>query len=408
MYTKKILIIFIILSFLLPLFCFADDILEESELDNFLEVSADTQKTSKEPITNSKSIIALDRKSLTVLYEKNAYKEVPMASTTKIMTAILVLENCNLNETVEFSKEAANVRGSCLEVSLGAKMSMNDVLYGLMMRSGNDCAVAIAEHISGSVENFAELMNAKAQELNLTHTHFVTPHGLDDENHYTTAYELALLTDYALKNKTFKNIVATKTTTISVNGNPRTISNTNELLGNFSGVYGVKTGFTFNAGRCLVSSCKRNDMDIIVVVLGADTKNQRTRDSMNIINYVYDNFEYVNISDYIQKSFEEYKKYYQENVHLYKTTTVPDIELSNLKNYDFPLKTNSANTLKVKFYTLNEVSSTLRLNDKIGCMTVFYEDKILCAIDIVLTNEIKQNSWGYYFWKILREFKDSF
>lgn len=408
MYLKKILSIFIILTFLLPLFCFADDILEENELDNFLEVSADTEKTSKEPTTNSKSILALDRKNLTVLYEKNAYKQIPMASTTKIMTAIIVLENCKLDETVEFSKKAANVRGSCLEVSTGAKMSMNDVLYGLMMRSGNDCAVAIAEHVAGSVEDFAVLMNAKAQELNLTHTHFVTPHGLDDENHYTTAYELAILTDYALKNETFRNIVATKTTTISVNGNPRIISNTNELLGNFSGVYGVKTGFTFNAGRCLVSSCKRNGMDVIVVVLGADTKNQRTRDSMNVLNYVYDNFEYVNILDYIQKSFEQYKKYYEQNAHLYKTTSVPNIALAKLENYDFPLKPNSSNTLKVKFYTLNEISSALRPNDKIGCMTIFYEDKILCSIDIVLTNSIEQNSWGYYFGKILREFKDNF
>ena len=110
-------------------------------------------------------------------------------------------------------------------------------------------------------------MNQKAKELNLKHTHFVSPHGLDDKNHYTTAYELAILTDYALKYETFKKVVGTKTATISVNGNPRTITNTNELLGNLNGVYGVKTGFTFNAGRCLVTSCNRNGMDIIVVVL---------------------------------------------------------------------------------------------------------------------------------------------
>lgn len=264
---KKLLITFSILILILSTTCLADDILPENDTDTFLETSTDSVDALKEPTTNSKYNIAIDRKSLTILYEKNAYKEVPMASTTKIMTAILVLENCDLSETVEFSKEAANVRGSCLEVSTGTKMSMNDVLYGLMMRSGNDCAVAIAEHISGSVEAFAELMNAKAQELNLTHTHFVTPHGLDDENHYTTAYELALLTDYALKNDKFKTIVGTKTTTIHINNTPRTIFNTNELLGNLNGVYGVKTGFTFNAGRCLVSSCKQGDMDIIVVVL---------------------------------------------------------------------------------------------------------------------------------------------
>lgn len=135
MIIKKLFLSFIIIVLILPTLCFADDILEENELDNFLEVSNEVANPTKEPTTNSKNIVALDRKSLTVLYEKNAYKEVPMASTTKIMTAILVLENCDLSETVEFSKEAANVRGSCLEVSTGTKMSMNDVLYGLMMRS---------------------------------------------------------------------------------------------------------------------------------------------------------------------------------------------------------------------------------------------------------------------------------
>ena len=132
---KKILITTFIMFLILPTLCFADDFLDESELDNFLEVSTDATNPSKEPTTNSKNMVALDRKSLTVLYQKNAYKQVPMASTTKIMTAILVLENCKLDEIVEFSKEAANVRGSCLEVSTGTKMSMNDVLYGLMMRS---------------------------------------------------------------------------------------------------------------------------------------------------------------------------------------------------------------------------------------------------------------------------------
>ena len=131
MIIKKLLISFAIIVLILPTVSFADDFLEENELDNFLEVSNEIENSGKEPTTHSKSIVALDRKSLTVLYEKNAYKQVPMASTTKIMTAILVLENCKLDETVE----AANVRGSCLEVSTGTKMSMNDVLYGLMMRS---------------------------------------------------------------------------------------------------------------------------------------------------------------------------------------------------------------------------------------------------------------------------------
>lgn len=404
MYIKKSIIFFIIAIILFPSFCLADDILEDNEIDDFIEVSNEATDTSKEPKTNSKHIIAIDRKSLTVLYEKDAYSEVAMASTTKIMTCLIVLENCNLTENIEFSKEAANVRGSCLEVPTGATMTINDALYGLMMRSGNDCAVALAEHISGSVEEFVKLMNKKAQELNLTHTNFVTPHGLDDKNHYTTAYELAILTDYALKNEKFKTIVDTKKTTILINGKQRDIYNTNELLGNLDGVYGVKTGFTFNAGRCLVSSCFRNGMDIIVVVLGADTKNQRTRDSIKIINYVYDTFEYVNISNYIQESFEEYKKYYKQNVYLYKTTTLPKLKLCELENYEFPLKPNTANTLKSKFYTLNILSTNIKENSVIGKMTIYYDDKILCSIDIILENQLEKNSWYYYFVEILKRF----
>lgn len=135
MYIKKLLISFIFITLILPTPCFADDFLEETNLDTFIEVSAETKKSSKEPNTNSKNIIAIDRKSLTVLYEKNAYKEVPMASTTKIMTAIIVLENCDLKETVEISKNAANIRGSTLGITSGAKITLNDLLYGLMLRS---------------------------------------------------------------------------------------------------------------------------------------------------------------------------------------------------------------------------------------------------------------------------------
>lgn len=142
-----------------------------------------------------------------------------------------------------------------------------------MLRSGNDSAVALAIHIGGSIEGFAEMMNQKAKELKLINTHFVVPHGLDKEGHYTTAYELAKIADYALKIDKIKEIVSTKTCTISINNKPKIITNTNELLGSVNGVYGVKTGFTNGAGRCLVSSCKRNNLDIITVVIGADTKN---------------------------------------------------------------------------------------------------------------------------------------
>lgn len=407
MYIKKTIFILIIIITILSPFSYADDILEDNELDNYIEVSNELTNTSKEPKINSKHVLALDRKSLTVLFEKDAYSEVAMASTTKIMTCLIALETCDLNETIEFSKEAATVHGSCLEVSTGTKMTVNDILYGLMMRSGNDCAMALAEHISGSVENFANLMNKRAQELNLTHTNFVTPHGLDDENHYTTAYELALLTNYALKNEKFKEIVNTKSTTITINGKPRNIFNTNELLGNLEGVYGVKTGFTFNAGRCLVSACNRNGMDIIVVVLGADTKNQRTRDSIKVINYIYDTFNYVNISNYISQNFKEYKKYYTKNVNVSKTITTPHIKLVELENYNFPLKENTSNKLKSNFYTINNLSTNINANSIIGKMSVYCDNNLLCSLDIILENNLEPNSWYYYFIEILKKFKFS-
>ena len=164
-----------------------------------------------------------------------------------------------------------------------------------MLRSGNDAAVALAEYVGGSVEKFAEMMNKKAEELDLVNTHFVTPHGLDDSQHYTTAVELAKITDYAMQNEKFAQIVGTKSTTININGYPRQINNTNELLGVLNGVVGVKTGFTNNAGRCLVTEVKRNGMDIITVVLGADTTKDRARDSIKLIEYIMSNYKMYNM-----------------------------------------------------------------------------------------------------------------
>lgn len=175
-----------------------------------------------------------------------------MASTTKIMTALVVLENAKLDTLVEVSKKAAGTGGSRLGLKTGDKITINDLLYGLMLCSGNDAAVCLAETVAGSIPEFAKLMNAKAKSLNLLNTNFVTPHGLDADEHYTTAYELALLSNYALNNKTFYKIVNTKSITISINGYPKSLINTNELLGNLNGVYGIKTGFTNGANRCLV------------------------------------------------------------------------------------------------------------------------------------------------------------
>lgn len=276
-----------------------DDIDISNEIETFLTEETSSNAVSNTLDLNSRSCVVLDRLSKTILYGKNENNKVKMASTTKIMTAIVVLENSSLDTTVEASKKAAGTGGSRLGLKTGDKITIRDLMYGLMLCSGNDAAVCLAESVGGSIEGFAELMNVKAQELGLSNSHFESPHGLDSAQHYTTAYELALLSDYALKNPTFLNIVGTKNYTVTMNGSPKNLSNTNELLGNLDGVYGIKTGFTNGANRCLVTACKRGEMDIICVVLGADTKNFRTKDSIKLIEYSFKTFEYFNIQDFV-------------------------------------------------------------------------------------------------------------
>lgn len=233
---KLLLSLFFVILFYNFSISYADDIeIEENlnfsqELQNTLinEVSAHPEK----PLNlNSRSCIVLDRTSKTVLFGKNERNKVKMASTTKIMTAIVIIENCDLNTTVEISKKAAGTGGSRLGLKTNDKITVHDLLYGLLLCSGNDAAVALAEFAGSNISEFCEMMNKKAQELNLENTHFESPHGLDSDGHYTTAFELALLTDYALNNPIFSQIVGTKNYTITINGYPKNLNNTNELLG---------------------------------------------------------------------------------------------------------------------------------------------------------------------------------
>ena len=297
----KSLIITTIIFSCLSSFSYADDITEEISP---IPVSTDLTDLNFEIF--SRRAIVYERNSKCILFEKNIDEQCAMASTTKIMTCTLILENCNLQDQVTISQKSASTGGSRLGLSINDTISVQDLLYGLMLCSGNDAAVALAEHCSGSVENFANLMNSKAQELSLSSTHFVTPHGLDNPEHYTTVRNFAVLTDYALNNPLFLQIVGTKYYDVTINGVPKSIHNTNELLGYLPTVYGVKTGYTSQAGRCLISSAKSNNLDIIVIVLGADTKKIRTTDSIKLINYTFENYETINLADLINQKYTAY------------------------------------------------------------------------------------------------------
>jgi len=238
--------------------------------------------------TESLSECLVEVSSRRFLHEKDADKRLPMASTTKVLTALLILDEENLDVTVTVPAEAAGTEGSSVYLKAGEEITVRDLLYGLMLRSGNDCAVTLAIHHSGTVEKFAEAMNRKAVKLGAVNSHFANPHGLPDPNHYTTARDFALISASAMENETFREIVSCKYY------EPRGWKNKNKLLWTYEGATGVKTGFTLKAGRCLVSAAERNGMRIVSVVLNSPQMFERTEE---LFNNAFGQYELVQLCE---------------------------------------------------------------------------------------------------------------
>lgn len=399
--------IFLIIICNLTTISFCDDIGDDEIIDVNAEITSSFPKENniKIPETNSRACVVIDRNTNTILYGKNENTKRKMASTTKIMTATIIIENCNLNETIEVSKKAAGTGGSRLGLKAGDKITIRDLLYGLMLCSGNDAAVALAEYAGSDIQGFAELMNKKACELGLTNTHFETPHGLDSNEHYTTAYELALLSNYALNNETFAQIVRTKNYTVTINGYPKSLSNTNELLGNLDGVYGIKTGFTNGANRCLVTACKRNDMDVISVVLGADTKKFRTQDSIKLINYIFDNFKPVNIKDLINNEFEKWKS---ENLNsLIINKGISQNIILGIENIDkpiIPIRKDLINSINISINCPLYLEAPLLEKTNIGNINISISENCIFNYKIFNSFEIKKKNWNNYLLYIFKNY----
>lgn len=376
----------------------------KEELNYFNEVHGEVMQAStdpsEEPITYSRAVVVYDRTSKTVLYGKNENDVRAMASTTKIMTATLLIENADLSQTVEVSKRAANTGGSRLGLKTGDKITLNDLLYGLMLCSGNDAAVQIAETVGGSVEGFAEMMNNKAKDLGLTNTSFVTPHGLDENGHHTTAYELAVLTDYALNNPTFAKVVNTKYYTVTINGTPKDLSNTNELLGYLQGVNGVKTGFTNNALRCLVTSTLRNDFNIITVVLGADTRKIRTSDSIKLIEYAYQNYEQIDVASLVENEYAKWRETYKIEINKGIKNDV-QTKLGEQKYKIYPVKKADKENVKIEISDINYVEAPLVQNTKLGSIDVKIGEETIYTVDILADEQVKKKDIKDYFFNML-------
>lgn len=236
------------------------------------------------------SEIAMELTTGRVLHESNADMKLPMASTTKILTAIIIIEDCNLDEVIKVPQEAVGVEGSSIYLAVGEEIDIRDLLYGLMLRSGNDSATALALHHSGNIENFAKIMNERAKKIGTESSNFTNPSGLPDENHYTTARDLCKIARYARQNEIFSKIVST----VNYTGKYKSFSNKNKMLHMYKGANGVKTGYTVKAGRCLVSSAKRKDMDVICVVLN---RPDMYKVSSKILDNCFNNYKLVMIPE---------------------------------------------------------------------------------------------------------------
>lgn len=273
-------------------------------------LASDIDKTDYNPdniTTNSPSVLLMDAKSGNILYSKNIYERRYPASTTKLMTAILTLENCELDEIVKVSHNAIfsiPIGYSHASLQEGEELTVEELLNVLLIPSANDAAVALAEHIAGSVENFSEMMNEKAKELGCLDTHFVNPNGIHNENHYSTAYDLSLIGKYAMKFDEIMNIAKVSQYTLpktnKYDKENRVFNATNALIDNLENYYyeyatGLKTGYTDKAGYCIVTTAKKDNIELLGVVIGSDSISDRYEDCIKLFNYGFENYSYKNL-----------------------------------------------------------------------------------------------------------------
>ena len=300
-------VIFTILLVLLTTVCnvytaeafIEDDIDMDDETVEMLDedfIDIDGNKVDKKlPLrVSARNAIAIDGKSMEVLWGQKGYEIVPMASTTKILTSLIAINYGDLDRKVTISKNASSIRGSTVGYKAGEEVKMRELLFGLMFRSGNDAAIAIAEDIGGSIDNFSNIMNDFARSLGIIDSHFESPHGLDSAKHYSSAYDLAILTAKGMESDIFREIVGEKVIYKDKYNFTRDYQNINKILYRIPGANGVKTGYTGGAGKCLVSSVNHNDRNIIIVVLNCPDRWNVTE---KIFNYVTSCNTFMDISN---------------------------------------------------------------------------------------------------------------
>ena len=344
------------------------------------------------PEVSSHSACVIDIDTGRILGAKNENEKSEPASITKIMTALVALENADIQKVVTIPNEAAGVEGSSVYIKAGEKYSLEDLLYGLMLRSGNDAATAIAIDVAGSVDAFVEKMNEKAQALGCTGTHFNNPHGLPDDDHYTTAHDMALIAAAALQNDTFAKIVSTKSYTAEPDGAGETRSwqNKNKLLWQYEGAIGVKTGYTKSAGKTYVGAAERNGIRVAVVVLGAK---DMWGDAAALLDDAFANYQQVDLIKDAQS-----------------TGTTPvleglstEVEGMTEGSLSKTLTKKEQEQIVTKCVYQSPLYAPIAKGEIIGSMQVYLEDEMIGSVPIVAAADVEAYDFAHCLNKVVRQ-----
>jgi len=334
------------------------------------------------PNITAKSAIVIDAATGKVLYSKNAEERRYPASTTKIMSLIVALEHGNLDDLITASANAASTEGSSLWLTQGESLKMLDLLYGIMLISGNDATVAVAEHISGSVDKFAKLMTEKAHAIGAKDTNFTNSSGLPDPNHFTTAHDLARITAYGYKNPLFTQIVSTEHKVLppTVKGDTRDLYNENKMLWFYEGGNGVKTGYTDAAGRCLVSGAKRNNIQLIAVVLDSETM---WDDSKALLDFAFAQLKPETVFD---------------QGDILKTMRVANgksevIKLIADSSIVLPVSEKDKDELSTVIDAPNVIEAPITKGQKLGVARVFYNNTEVAAVNLIADQNVDRKSF---------------
>lgn len=342
-------------------------------------ISVDTKAVNAGNLsmTSAQGAVLMEAESKRVLYEVNAGKQLPMASTTKILTALVAIKNADLDKIVAVPKEAQGIEGSSIYLRAGEHLTIRELLYGLMLQSGNDSAVAIAVLVGGSIEKFAGMMNSCAKSLGAVNSNFTNPHGLADKNHYTTAFDLALISSYAMQDPVFAEIVGTKSITISNEGMDykRLIINKNKILTTFDGANGVKTGFTKQAGRCFVGAAKRGGLQLIAVVLNCGPMFE---DSKKMMEFGFANYEFVNVTP----NFKLCGYVEISNRHNTEVGTIVE------KGVGLPLTNSERLQLKTCLAFNQNVTAPMSKGTPVGKLDVYIGNQLIFSSKVVTMDEV--------------------